>query len=250
MSSLGVGELEAVKQPPRLARIVVGDGGLQMLAQRRRLAQLAPEPAQQAHACGIRHGVRLLGVDTFLAIASRRDERRYLPQQLPDVVVERILDAGRLSGSSRNSQPWTFVVPASLERVEAVARVVFVPENVLGAALVVAVVVRGKGPVSFDAGRAAQNMLLAAWNEGIASCPNGISDADAMHEALELGEDERAVIVLSFGAPQRPRDPESRSPPSGASGRTANPSTRSCDASGEGRARPRGHEDPGRRHGR
>ena len=52
-----------------------------------------------------------------------------------------------------------------------------VPENVLGAGLVVAVLVRGKGPVLFDAGRAAQSMLLAAWALGLASCPNGITDA-------------------------------------------------------------------------
>jgi hypothetical protein len=40
-------------------------------------------------------------VETFLAIASRRDERRYLPKPLPRTAVERVLDAGRLSGSSR-----------------------------------------------------------------------------------------------------------------------------------------------------
>jgi nitroreductase len=149
-------------------------------------------------------------VDTFLAIASRRDERRYLSEPLPEAVVDRILDAGRLSGSASNRQPWTFVVPASRQRVEAVAGGVFVPDNVLSAALVVGIAVAGKGPVSFDAGRAAQNMLLAAWNEGIASCPNGIRDADVLHAALGLGEEERAAIVLSFGLPQRPRDPRSR----------------------------------------
>ena len=150
-------------------------------------------------------------MDTFLAIASRRDERRYEPEPLPDEVVTRILDAGRLAGSGSNRQPWTFVVVESRDRVEALAKGVYAPENVLGAGLVVGVAVSGKGPVSFDAGRAAQNMLLAAWNEGVASCPNGIADRDAVTAALGLGEDESAVIVLTFGRPQRPRDPESRS---------------------------------------
>jgi nitroreductase len=75
----------------------------------------------------------------------------------------------------------------------------------------VAVVVTGKGPISFDAGRCAQNMLLAAWNEGVASCPNGLADRDAAHRVLELAEDESPAIVLTFGLPARPRDPESRS---------------------------------------
>ena len=151
-------------------------------------------------------------MDTFLAIASRRDERRYDAEPLRDDVVTRILDAGRLAGSASNRQPWTFVLPEGRERIEVLAGAVFAPDNVLGAGLVVAVVVTGKGPVSFDAGRAAQNMLLAAWNDGVSACPNGVADRDAAHRALELGEDESAAIVLTFGRPQRPRDPESRSP--------------------------------------
>ena len=149
-------------------------------------------------------------MDTFLAIASRRDQRRYQPGALPDDVVTRILDAGRLTGSGSNRQPWTFLVVESRERIEALAAGVYAPGNVLGAGLVVAVVVAGKGPVSFDAGRAAQNMLLAAWNEGLASCPNGLADRDAVRAALELGEQEAPAIVLTFGVPEKRRDPASR----------------------------------------
>ena len=81
-----------------------------------------------------------------------------------------------------------------------------------GAALLVAIVVSGKGPLALDAGRAAQNMLLAAHNEGIGSCPNGISDADAMAAAVGVEEGEQVATVLSFGYPARPRDPERRTP--------------------------------------
>ena len=146
-------------------------------------------------------------MDTLLAIASRREIRDYEPRSLPADVEERILDAGRLAGSSKNRQPWRFeVVPGEL-----LAEAVYEPGNLPGAPFVVAVVVSGKVPISFDAGRAAQNMLLAAWNEGVGSCPNGIADEPAVRTALELGDDERVAIVLSFGYPTRPRDPESRS---------------------------------------
>ena len=84
-------------------------------------------------------------MDTYLAIASRRDQRRYRPEPLSDDVVGRILDAGRLAGSASNRQPWTFVVPEGRSRVEAVAKTVYVPDNVLGAGLVVAVVANGMG---------------------------------------------------------------------------------------------------------
>ncbi|HEV2711789.1 MAG TPA: nitroreductase family protein, partial [Gaiellaceae bacterium] len=49
-------------------------------------------------------------MDTFLAIASRREVREYDGRPIPDEVVRRILDAGRLSGSGGNRQPWRFVV--------------------------------------------------------------------------------------------------------------------------------------------
>ena len=150
-------------------------------------------------------------MDTLLAIASRRDERGTLPDPLPDEVVLRLLDAGRLSGSSKNGQPWVFVVPASRSRIEELAAAVYVPENILGAGLVIAILVTGKGPVPFDAGRAAQSILLAAWAEGLASCPNGIADAEAARRALDAAPDETPVIVLSFGFPAKPRDPSRRS---------------------------------------
>ena len=147
-------------------------------------------------------------MDTLLAIASRRDERRTLTEPLPPALARRLLDAGRLSGSSRNAQPWTFVVPVGRPRIEALAGAVSVPENVLTAGLVVAILVRGKGPVLFDAGRAAQSMLLAAWAEGVASCPNGITDLELARQTLEVNAEETPVIVLSFGLPERPRKPE------------------------------------------
>src|SRR4051794_41885194 len=108
-------------------------------------------------------------MDTFLAIASRREAREYDGRPLPDDAKRRILEAGRMAGSSRNRQARRFVV---LSDHEAVADVVYAPENVRGAALVVAIVTGIKGPAGLDAGRAAQNMLLAAHNEGIGSCPH------------------------------------------------------------------------------
>jgi len=149
-------------------------------------------------------------MDAFLAIVSKRDRRSYADRPVPPEVERRILDAGRIAGSGSNKQPWTFVVVESRERVEALAESVYAPENVRRAALVVGVLVSGKGPVAFDAGRAAQNMVLAAWNEGVVSCPNGIADEDRAREALEADTEETIAIVLSFGYPPKPLDPERR----------------------------------------
>ena len=72
--------------------------------------------------------------------------------------------------------------------------------------------VSGKGPVAFDAGRAAQNMVLAAWNEGVVCCPNAITNPESLTELLGLEADVQVQIVLSFGYPARPRDPQARPP--------------------------------------
>jgi nitroreductase len=149
-------------------------------------------------------------MDTFLAIVSKREVREYEDRPLPEDVRRRILEAGRLAGSSANRQQWRFVALETRETVERAAECVYEPSNLLGAALVVAIVVYGKGPTSFDAGRATQNMMLAASNDGVGSSPNGVSDADRMAGLLELQDDERVAIVLSFGYPARRRDPESR----------------------------------------
>jgi nitroreductase len=147
-------------------------------------------------------------MDAYLAIVSKREIRDYDPRPLDPAAERLILEAGRVAGSSRNRQARRFVVLRDPERVEAAAASVFSPENVRRAALVVAVVVGPKGPTAFDAGRAAQNMMLAAHSVGIGSTPNGVADGDGLAEVVGAAEGERVAIVLSFGHPARPGDPE------------------------------------------
>jgi nitroreductase len=151
-------------------------------------------------------------VDAYLAIVSKREVRRYSERPVPADVRRRILEAGRIAGSAQNRQPWRFLVLEDADLRRAVAETVFAPGNVSGAQLVVAVVVSGKGPLAFDAGRSAQNMMLAAWSEGVGSSPNGMPDPEKTGALLGVGEGERPVIILTFGYPAGGRDPESRSP--------------------------------------
>jgi len=145
-------------------------------------------------------------VDAYQAIVSKRDTRRYADRPVPADVEERVLQAGRISGSARNRQPWRFLVVESDEARDALAGAVYAPDNVRGARLVIAIVSSG----GMDTGRCAQNMMLAAWNDGVASCPNGIADADGARSALGLGEDDTIGTVLTFGYPAHGRTGESR----------------------------------------
>ena len=110
-------------------------------------------------------------MDTFLSVASKREVRDYAGRPIPPDAERRILEAGRVAGSSQNKQPCRFVVVDSPSLRERLAETVYRPGNVRSAALVVVIAMRGGGPTGFDAGRAAQNMILTAWNDRIGSCP-------------------------------------------------------------------------------
>ena len=140
-------------------------------------------------------------METWLAIASKRDLRDYADTPIPPDVERRILDAGRVSGSSRNTQKWEFVVVE--EAKQELSTAVYAPDNVAAAALVIAIVGDAAG---FDVGRASQNMMLAAWNDGVGSCPNGIADPDAAARICG-GE---VKMILSFGYAAKPRDVNAR----------------------------------------
>lgn len=147
-------------------------------------------------------------MDAYLAVVSKREVRRYLPRPIPQDVMIEILEAGRASGSSRNRQPWRFVVITDKARLQQVARV-SIPANVTGAAAAVAVILLNPR-AQFDAGRTAQNMMLAAWALGVGSCPNTPTDEDAIKSALGLPADSSIPTIISLGYPapgeRRPRE--------------------------------------------
>jgi nitroreductase len=149
-------------------------------------------------------------MEAYLAVVSKREVRNYLARPLEPEVEHRILEAGRVAGSAKNRQPWTFVVARDDRAVDAVAESVYEAQNVRGAAFVVAIHMTGGAGI--DAGRAAQNMMLAAWALGVGSCPNGIADRVGLNRALRLGDEDKVAAVLSFGYPAKVIDPTRRSP--------------------------------------
>lgn len=151
-------------------------------------------------------------MDAYLTIVSKREVRQYSDRPIDPDARRRILEAARVSGSSANKQQWRFIVVESAQKREQLSELVYVPGNIRGAKLIVVVAVHGSGPTSFDAGRATQNMMLAAWNEGIGSCPNGMPDRGAVAGMLGLHAGEEPAIILTFGYPARPVDPERRTP--------------------------------------
>jgi nitroreductase len=150
-------------------------------------------------------------MDARLAVASKRDARDFADRPVPADARRRILDAGRVTGSGRNRQPWRFLLLDDPAVREGVAASTTAPANLHRAPFVVAIAIRGPGLAPFDAGRAAQNMMLTAWDEGIVSTPTALMDAEGAAAKLPLTDEERLLVIICFGYPERPRHPERRS---------------------------------------
>ena len=139
-------------------------------------------------------------MDTYKTIVSKRDTRSFTEQQIAEDVVRRIVQAGRMAGSSKNVQPCRFVVIDDQHVKEEIAKCGDFAAWIPSTPLLVAVALTDKGTRGeFDAGRAAQNMMVAAWAEDVGSCPVSMHHVDCARDALGLPEGWRVSIVLGFG---------------------------------------------------
>jgi nitroreductase len=148
-----------------------------------------------------------LGMDVWRAVDSIRVVRDFADRPLPDDAVARIVNAGRRAGSSKNLQRWGFIVVRDKARLGELAAVGPFAQHVVGAAVAVALVTPDpKAPdqplsVVFDLGRAAQNMVLVAWEIGIGSCPATVYEHDLARKLLGHPTDHHCEYILSFGYP-------------------------------------------------
>ena len=151
-------------------------------------------------------------METWTAIRTKRMVRRFDDRPLTAAHLKRILDVGRHAGSSKNLQRWSFIVVDDRAQLRALAAVGPYASHVAGAAVAVALVTpdpHGPGaPLSvlWDLGIAAQNMMLAAWELGIGSCPATIYEPAMAKELLGYPDDQACEYLLSFGYPANPED--------------------------------------------
>ena len=150
--------------------------------------------------------------EAWTTIRTKRMVRTFQPRPLEPQHLTRIVDAGRHAASSKNQQRWDFVVVEDLARLQALSKCGPFAGHVAGAAAAVALVTpdpRGKGgslSVVWDVGMAAENMMLAAWELGIGSCPATVYDQGVAREVLRFPDDRFCGWILSFGYPADPED--------------------------------------------
>jgi nitroreductase len=149
-------------------------------------------------------------MDAYLAVVSLRAVRKYRSDPIPNDVLTRMLQAGRATGSAGNGQYWRFYVVRQRAVLEQLAETVYEPDNLRGAPAALALVMTRRR--SFDAGRAAQNIMLAGWAEGVGASPNGLRKADEARRILDLEDDWEIATILSLGYPDEPLRPKYNDP--------------------------------------
>jgi nitroreductase len=147
-------------------------------------------------------------IDAYRAIVDKRDQRVYLPKPLPAEALRRILQASRMTGSSKNREPNRLIAVSEREGVRALGALS--PWGKWLAHAAVVIVIAQVEPHEFDAGRCAQNMMVAAWNDGIGSCPAHLPEAD-LARLLDIPKDIfiNRVIGCGYVDPQRAAAPKS-----------------------------------------
>lgn len=141
------------------------------------------------------------------AIATKRAVRAFSTEPLAPAHLDRILNAGRHAGSSKNLQRWTFIVCRDRGHLAELATLGPSAGHLAGAAAGIALVTpdprAADAPPSilFDLGQAAENMMLAAWELGIGSVPATVYDHARARVLLGYPADQHCEYLLSFGYP-------------------------------------------------
>lgn len=142
-------------------------------------------------------------METWEAIRTVRVVRRFAERPLAPEHVERILHAARRTGSSKNEQRWAFIVCRDGERLRQLSEAGPYAGHLAHAPLAIALL-SPAGADRWDLGRAAQNMVLAAWELAIGSCPVTVYDTDLVKSLLGYPGDQDCRYLLAFGHPADP----------------------------------------------
>jgi nitroreductase len=140
-------------------------------------------------------------MDVFEAIRTMQAVRQYQDRPVPDDVLRRVLEAGRLTASGMNAQPWHFIVvqePETLRQLGALART---GPYIAGAPVAIAVAVNRTRLAVSDASRAIHSMLLTAWADGVGGNWVGFGGLDDAKPLLGIPEELDLLAILPLGYP-------------------------------------------------
>ncbi len=149
-----------------------------------------------------RHRTRDNGdMDPYEAIISKRDTRQYTDEPIPDDVLMRVLQAGRMAGSAKNEEANRLVVFRDQAVQDSLAEAGDFSSWIGTASVVIGITAPVASLRMFDVGRMAQNMMVAAHAEGLGSCPVTLHHQDKARAVAGLPGDWDMTMVITLGWP-------------------------------------------------
>lgn len=148
-------------------------------------------------------------MEVSTAIRTKRAVRQFQDKPISEENIRAILNSARLAQSSKNTQPWHFIVIRDRDTLSALSKMGTYAGHLAGAAMGVAIITPPPGErvtIMFDAGQAAAYMQLAAWDLGIGSCLATIYQPEEARELLSFPDKLYLNIAISFGYPSQAED--------------------------------------------
>lgn len=134
-------------------------------------------------------------------IRTKRAVREFSSQPVPEEIVLEILEAGRLAQSSKNDQPWHFVLIRDRETLRQLSMCGKYAGHLAGADFAIALVIQPG--YDFDMGQAAAYLQLAAWDRGVGSCIASMWEPEKAKTILNIPADKQFDTAISFGYPAK-----------------------------------------------
>lgn len=143
-------------------------------------------------------------MDAYECVVTKLDVREYAQKRVPPDVKLKVLEAARLTASGVNRQHWRFILVQERDSIKTLAADSTSGSWVGRADFAVIVLTDPKlGFAKIDAGRAAQDMQLAAWNFGVVSCIYTGIDEERLRKDFAIPSNSQPTLVVGFGYPVR-----------------------------------------------
>jgi len=140
-------------------------------------------------------------METFDTIRTMLAVRRYQDKPVPEATLRRVLEAGRLTGSAKNLQPWHFILVQDRKTLQKLGALARTGAHVAQAGAAVAVAVEKTPFAVSDASRAIQSMLLAAWADRVGSNWVGFGGLEEVKTLLGVPARLDLLAILPLGYP-------------------------------------------------
>lgn len=139
-------------------------------------------------------------MDVFECVSTLSSIRSFIDKDVPDEIIRKVLEAGRLAPSAHNDQPWEFILIKDKHKIGELQQYCLSGSFISQAAFAIVILTDASSKwQEIDTTRAAQNMALTAWSNDLGTCWIGRLDRQGLMSYLNIPNEWHILTVLPFG---------------------------------------------------